>query len=120
MATCVCVCGFQSAHERTWDWYRFGVEQERLLLESWHREQAFLRLRTLRLLEDARVIYDEEQSLQSDRLHQQHICVQLRQKVTHTLTHSTQYTDLLLHGAQPEVLNTSNKVLWFYRSLMYV
>ncbi|XP_017324662.3 coiled-coil domain-containing protein 148 [Ictalurus punctatus] len=70
-----------SAHERTWDWYRFGVEQERLLLESWHREQAFLRLRTLRLLEDARVIYDEEQSLQSDRLHQQHICVQLRQKL---------------------------------------
>ncbi|XP_060786358.1 coiled-coil domain-containing protein 148-like [Neoarius graeffei] len=70
-----------SAHERTWDWYRFRVEQERLLLESWHREQAFLRLRTLRLLEDARAIYDEEQSLQNDRLQQQHICAQLRQKL---------------------------------------
>ncbi|KAG7330896.1 hypothetical protein KOW79_004865 [Hemibagrus wyckioides] len=70
-----------SAHERTWDWYRFSVEQERLLLESWHREHTFLWLRTLRLLEDARVIYDNEQSLQNDRLHQQHICAQLRQKL---------------------------------------
>ncbi|XP_053353131.1 coiled-coil domain-containing protein 148-like [Clarias gariepinus] len=70
-----------SAHERTWDWYRFSLEQERLLLESWHREQALLRLRTLQLLEDARVIYDEEQSLRSDRLHQQHTCANLRQKL---------------------------------------
>ncbi|KAI5618600.1 hypothetical protein C0J50_21799, partial [Silurus asotus] len=70
-----------NVHERTWDWYRFSMEHERQLLESWHREQTFLQLRTLQLLEDARVIYDEEQSLQSDRVHQQHICAQLRLKM---------------------------------------
>ncbi|KAK2849792.1 hypothetical protein Q7C36_008575 [Tachysurus vachellii] len=70
-----------NVHERTWDWFRFSMEQERLLLESWHRERTFLRLRTRRLLEDAEVIYDEEQSLQNDRLHQQQICAQLRQKL---------------------------------------
>ncbi|GAA6095588.1 coiled-coil domain-containing protein 148 [Tachysurus ichikawai] len=70
-----------NVHERTWDWFRFSMEQERLLLESWHRERTFLRLRTRQLLEDAEVIYDEEQSLHNDRLHQQQICAQLRQKV---------------------------------------
>ncbi|XP_046701482.1 coiled-coil domain-containing protein 148-like isoform X1 [Silurus meridionalis] len=70
-----------NVHERAWDWYRFSMEHERQLLESWHREQTFLQLRTLQLLEDARVIYDEEQSLQSDRVHQQHICAQLRLKM---------------------------------------
>ncbi|XP_062862365.1 coiled-coil domain-containing protein 148-like [Trichomycterus rosablanca] len=69
------------AHERTWDWYRFSVAQKRLLMESWHRERALLSVRTLGLMQDASIIYEEERSLQSDRLHQQHICAQLRQKL---------------------------------------
>ncbi|XP_037394916.1 coiled-coil domain-containing protein 148 isoform X2 [Pygocentrus nattereri] len=70
-----------SAHRRSWDWYKFSQERERLLLECWNRDWTALLLRALEVLEEARDKHREQQNLQKQRTHQQHICAQLRQKV---------------------------------------
>ncbi|KAK1789062.1 hypothetical protein P4O66_015022, partial [Electrophorus voltai] len=70
-----------SNHERSWDWYRFSVAQERLVLESWSRERAALRLQALGALEEARAKHQEQQALHRDRCHQQHACALLKHKL---------------------------------------
>uniref|UniRef100_A0A8B9JRX4 Uncharacterized protein n=1 Tax=Astyanax mexicanus TaxID=7994 RepID=A0A8B9JRX4_ASTMX len=71
-----------NSHGRSWDWYRFSVEREKLLLESWSRDWTALLLRALEVLEEARAEHGEQQNLQKHRTHQQHICAQLKHKVT--------------------------------------
>ncbi|KAL7865368.1 hypothetical protein SRHO_G00106150 [Serrasalmus rhombeus] len=80
-AKCLQNGNFKSAHRRSWDWYKFSQARERLLLECWNRDWTALLLRALEVLEEARDKHREQQNLQKQRTHQQHICAQLRQKV---------------------------------------
>ncbi|XP_030643182.1 coiled-coil domain-containing protein 148-like [Chanos chanos] len=70
-----------SAHERTWDWYRFSVAQQRLVLQSWQRDHEELFLRALVTIEEARQTHQKQQALQNDHIQQQLICRELREKL---------------------------------------
>ncbi|KAJ8282383.1 hypothetical protein COCON_G00049020 [Conger conger] len=68
-------------HEQSWDQYRFALAQQRALLQSWQQDRASLLIKSLAILEEARVAHQEELSQQCQRKHQQEICIQLKEKL---------------------------------------
>ncbi|XP_064183452.1 coiled-coil domain-containing protein 148-like [Anguilla rostrata] len=68
-------------HEQSWDQYRFAQTHQRAVLQSWWQDQAGLLIKSLAILEEARVAHQEELTLQSQRRHQQEISNQLKEKL---------------------------------------
>ncbi|KAJ8352250.1 hypothetical protein SKAU_G00237260 [Synaphobranchus kaupii] len=68
-------------HEQSWEQYRFALAHQRAVLQSWRWDRASLLIKSLAILEEARVAHQEELTLQSQRRHQQEISIQLKEKV---------------------------------------
>ncbi|RXM31540.1 Coiled-coil domain-containing protein 148 [Acipenser ruthenus] len=72
-----------SDHERSWDWYRFTVEQQKSLVQGWIRDKKDLQLKAVATLDEACMAYEEEIALKNDRRRQQEICAELKDKLEH-------------------------------------
>ncbi|MBN3306228.1 CC148 protein, partial [Amia calva] len=83
-----------SDHERCWDWYRFTVEQKKVLVRCWLRDRADLLLKARLTVDEACTAYEEELALRTDQRRQQEICAELKDKLQQWRAHQEEVARL--------------------------
>ncbi|KAM5152196.1 coiled-coil domain-containing protein 148 [Mantella aurantiaca] len=75
------------SHEKIWDLNRFVKDQRKALMESWTRYKKDFVMKALLTIAEACSEYEAEFMLANDRLRQQQICTELKDKVMQWRTH---------------------------------
>ncbi|XP_072274293.1 coiled-coil domain-containing protein 148 isoform X2 [Pyxicephalus adspersus] len=74
-------------HEKIWDLTHFAKDQKKALMESWTRYEKDFVMKALLTIAEACSAYEAELILANDRLRQQQICSELKEKVIQWRAH---------------------------------
>ncbi|XP_073490219.1 coiled-coil domain-containing protein 148 [Aquarana catesbeiana] len=75
------------SHEKIWDLNRFTKQQRKALIESWTRYRKDFVMKALLTISEACSAYEAELILANDRVQQQQICTELKEKVIQWRAH---------------------------------